>query len=200
MHTFFCEKYSHLERRSSGVAASGAAGAELHTLNKEIVYVEFCLRMPSTMLVHILIDVCFQFFLQLQQAALEVFAENNALSKLQLGQLASMESSVFDDMINLLERLKLDMLTRQVDHVFREVKDAAKLYKKERYVLCRHSAQLVRVEGGVDTSDHSFCRPLLPYLEIEFGILYMVGPNFGFDANLSKIYPFEIYSNKQVIM
>ncbi|XP_037059488.1 RAD50-interacting protein 1 isoform X2 [Peromyscus leucopus] len=78
--------------------------------------------------------VYFKFFLQLQQAALEVFAENNALSKLQLGQLASMESSVFDDMINLLERLKLDMLTRQVDHVFREVKDAAKLYKKERWL------------------------------------------------------------------
>ncbi|KAG8508436.1 RAD50-interacting protein 1 [Galemys pyrenaicus] len=74
------------------------------------------------------------FFLQLQQAALEVFAENNTLSKLQLGQLASMESSVFDDMINLLERLKNDMLTRQVDHVFREVKDAAKLYKKERWL------------------------------------------------------------------
>uniref|UniRef100_U3DSR4 RAD50-interacting protein 1 n=1 Tax=Callithrix jacchus TaxID=9483 RepID=U3DSR4_CALJA len=74
------------------------------------------------------------FFLQLQQAALEVFAENNTLSKLQLGQLASMESSVFDDMINLLERLKHDMLTRQVDHVFRDVKDAAKLYKKERWL------------------------------------------------------------------
>ncbi|XP_025785447.1 RAD50-interacting protein 1 [Puma concolor] len=74
------------------------------------------------------------FFLQLQQAALEVFADNNTLSKLQLGQLASMESSVFDDMINLLERLKHDMLTRQVDHVFREVKDAAKLYKKERWL------------------------------------------------------------------
>ncbi|XP_048195779.1 RAD50-interacting protein 1 [Perognathus longimembris pacificus] len=74
------------------------------------------------------------FFLQLQQAALEVLAENNTLSKLQLGQLASMESSVFDDMINLLERLKHDMLTRQVDHVFREVKDTAKLYKKERWL------------------------------------------------------------------
>ncbi|XP_004602176.2 RAD50-interacting protein 1 isoform X1 [Sorex araneus] len=74
------------------------------------------------------------FFLQLQQAALEVFAENNTLSKLQLGQLASMESSVFDDMISLLERLKHDMLTRQVDHVFREVKEAAKLYKKERWL------------------------------------------------------------------
>ncbi|XP_046525770.1 RAD50-interacting protein 1 isoform X2 [Equus quagga] len=74
------------------------------------------------------------FFLQLQQAALEVFAENSALSKLQLGQLAAMESSVFDDMVNLLERLKHDMLTRQVDHVFREVKDAAKLYKKERWL------------------------------------------------------------------
>ncbi|XP_044533335.1 RAD50-interacting protein 1 [Gracilinanus agilis] len=74
------------------------------------------------------------FFLQLQQAALEVLAESKALSKLQLGQLASMESSVFDDMINLLERLKLDMLTRQVDHVFRDIKDAAKLYTKERWL------------------------------------------------------------------
>nr|XP_019600937.1 PREDICTED: RAD50-interacting protein 1 isoform X1 [Rhinolophus sinicus] len=84
------------------------------------------------------------FFLQLQQAALEVFAENNTVSKLQLGQLASMESSVFDDMINLLERLKHDMLTRQVDHVFREVKDAAKLYRKERWLsLPSQSAQAV---------------------------------------------------------
>ncbi|XP_062990236.1 RAD50-interacting protein 1 isoform X1 [Elgaria multicarinata webbii] len=74
------------------------------------------------------------FFLQLQQAALEVCADSNALNKLQLGQLASMESSVFDDMINLLERLKHDMLTRQVDHVFREVKEAAKMYKKERWL------------------------------------------------------------------
>ncbi|XP_039105716.1 RAD50-interacting protein 1 isoform X1 [Hyaena hyaena] len=81
------------------------------------------------------------FFLQLQQAALEVFAENNTLSKLQLGQLASMESSVFDDMINLLERLKHDMLTRQVDHVFREVKDAAKLYKKERWLSLPSQAE-----------------------------------------------------------
>ncbi|XP_017361755.2 RAD50-interacting protein 1 isoform X1 [Cebus imitator] len=90
------------------------------------------------------------FFLQLQQAALEVFAENNTLSKLQLGQLASMESSVFDDMINLLERLKHDMLTRQVDHVFRDVKDAAKLYKKERYVLClsQLNTSLVKVKDG----------------------------------------------------
>lgn len=70
--------------------------------------------------------------MQLQQAALEVCADSSSLNKLQLGQLASMESSVFDDMINLLERLKHDMLTRQVDHVFREVKDAAKMYKKER--------------------------------------------------------------------
>ncbi|XP_058510956.1 RAD50-interacting protein 1 [Ochotona princeps] len=81
------------------------------------------------------------FFLQLQQAALEVLAESNSLSKLQLGQLASMESSVFDDMINLLERLKHDMLTRQVDHVFREVKEAAKLYKKERWLSLPSQAE-----------------------------------------------------------
>ncbi|XP_035752754.1 RAD50-interacting protein 1 isoform X2 [Egretta garzetta] len=82
-----------------------------------------------------------QFFLQLQQAELEVRAESNAASKLQLGQLASMESSVFDEMINLLERLKHDMLTRQVDHVFREVKDAAKLYKKERWLSLPSQAE-----------------------------------------------------------
>uniref|UniRef100_A0A8C0B7A6 RAD50-interacting protein 1 n=1 Tax=Buteo japonicus TaxID=224669 RepID=A0A8C0B7A6_9AVES len=81
------------------------------------------------------------FFLQLQQAELEVRAESNAVSKLQLGQLASMESSVFDEMINLLERLKHDMLTRQVDHVFREVKDAAKLYKKERWLSLPSQAE-----------------------------------------------------------
>ncbi|XP_054669571.1 RAD50-interacting protein 1 isoform X2 [Grus americana] len=78
---------------------------------------------------------------QLQQAELEVRAESNAVSKLQLGQLASMESSVFDEMINLLERLKHDMLTRQVDHVFREVKDAAKLYKKERWLSLPSQAE-----------------------------------------------------------
>ncbi|KAK2514564.1 Rint1 [Columba guinea] len=81
------------------------------------------------------------FFLQLQQAELEVHAESDAVSQLQLGQLASMESSVFDDMINLLERLKNDMLTRQVDHVFREVKDAAKLYKKERWLSLPSQAE-----------------------------------------------------------
>ncbi|KAG9490011.1 hypothetical protein GDO78_005755 [Eleutherodactylus coqui] len=72
------------------------------------------------------------FFLQLQQAALEVCTDLNSTSKLQLGQLASMEISVFDDMINLLERLKNDMLSRLVEHVFREVKEGAKMYKKER--------------------------------------------------------------------
>ncbi|XP_075285028.1 RAD50-interacting protein 1 isoform X2 [Opisthocomus hoazin] len=81
------------------------------------------------------------FFLQLQQAELEVRAESSAVSKLQLGQLASMESSVFDEMINLLERLKHDMLTRQVEHVFREVKDAAKLYKKERWLSLPSQAE-----------------------------------------------------------
>ncbi|XP_066490405.1 RAD50-interacting protein 1 isoform X2 [Tiliqua scincoides] len=74
------------------------------------------------------------FFLQLQQAELEACVNSSALSELQLGHLASMESSVFDDMINLLERLKHDMLTRQVEHVFREVKDAAKMYRKERWL------------------------------------------------------------------
>ncbi|XP_069485228.1 RAD50-interacting protein 1 [Ambystoma mexicanum] len=82
------------------------------------------------------------FFLQLQQAVLEVCEDSsNAVSKLQLGQLASMESSVFDDMINLLERLKLDMLTRQVEHVFREVQETAKPYKRERWLALPSQAE-----------------------------------------------------------
>uniref|UniRef100_UPI00398E5D8A RAD50-interacting protein 1 n=1 Tax=Pristiophorus japonicus TaxID=55135 RepID=UPI00398E5D8A len=75
------------------------------------------------------------FFLQLQQAALEVCGESNTMTELQLGQLASLESSVFDNMIDLLERLRYDMLTRQVEYVFREVKDKAKPYKKERWLF-----------------------------------------------------------------
>ncbi|XP_078275796.1 RAD50-interacting protein 1 isoform X5 [Rhinoraja longicauda] len=75
------------------------------------------------------------FFLQLQQAAIEACGETNTMTELQLGQLASLESSVFDNMIDLLERLRHDMLTRQVEHVFREVKDKAKLYKKERWLF-----------------------------------------------------------------
>lgn len=115
--------------------------------------------------INVITDVCLQFFLQLQQAALEVFAENNVLSKLQLGQLASMESSVFDDMINLLERLKLDMLTRQVDHVFREVKDSAKLYKKERCVLCQLPFTHASLsQDTISTPCFSFCKILTPSL------------------------------------
>ncbi|XP_053572533.1 RAD50-interacting protein 1 [Bombina bombina] len=74
------------------------------------------------------------FFLQLQQAALDVCTDINSSSKLQLGLLASMEISVFDDLINLLERLKNDMLSRQVEYVFKEVKEAARMYRKERWL------------------------------------------------------------------
>ncbi|XP_015685160.1 RAD50-interacting protein 1, partial [Protobothrops mucrosquamatus] len=81
------------------------------------------------------------FFLQLQQAALEMCAESDGLSMLQLGQLASLESSVFDDMINLLERLKHDMLSRQVDHVSKEVKEVAKIYKRERWLSLPSQAE-----------------------------------------------------------
>uniref|UniRef100_A0A670Z7P9 RAD50-interacting protein 1 n=1 Tax=Pseudonaja textilis TaxID=8673 RepID=A0A670Z7P9_PSETE len=81
------------------------------------------------------------FFLQLQQAALEMSAESDMLSKLQLGKLASLESSVFDEMIQLLERLKQDMLTRQVDHVFNEVKEVAKIYKRERWLSLPSQAE-----------------------------------------------------------
>ncbi|KAF3819041.1 hypothetical protein GH733_013191, partial [Mirounga leonina] len=96
-------------------------------LQKDLVD-DFRIRLTQVMKEETRASLGFRYCAILNAAALEVFAENNTLSKLQLGQLASMESSVFDDMINLLERLKHDMLTRQVDHVFREVKEAAKLW------------------------------------------------------------------------
>ncbi|XP_069764377.1 RAD50-interacting protein 1 isoform X3 [Narcine bancroftii] len=95
------------------------------------------------------------FFLQLQQAALETYGERNDMTELQLGQLASLESSVFDNMIELLERLRHDMLTRQVEHVFREVKDKAKLYKKERWLFLPSQS-----DQAVMTLSSSIC-PLL---------------------------------------
>ncbi|XP_039625817.1 RAD50-interacting protein 1 [Polypterus senegalus] len=74
------------------------------------------------------------FFLQLQRMSLELGSELASLSALQTGRLASMEGSVFDEMISLLERLRSDMMGRLVEFVLRETKEAARPYCKERWL------------------------------------------------------------------
>ncbi|XP_038667529.1 RAD50-interacting protein 1 isoform X2 [Scyliorhinus canicula] len=117
------------------------------------------------------------FFLQLQQAALEVCGARKTMTELQLGQLASLESSVFDNMIDLLERLRYDMLTRQVEHVFREVKDKAKPYKKERWLfLPSQSDQAVMSLSSSACSMLLTLRDLL--LQLEQGLCHSLFKSF----------------------
>ncbi|MGH0146996.1 UNVERIFIED_CONTAM: hypothetical protein FKN15_009128 [Acipenser sinensis] len=73
------------------------------------------------------------FFLQLQQAELELGAESPSwpLSPTQAGRLASLEGSVFDEMITLLERLRQDMMGRLVEFILREARERAKPYCRE---------------------------------------------------------------------
>lgn len=76
----------------------------------------------------------FQFFLQLQQAA--VFHSDEVvlggLGPMELGQLAAMEGSLFDSLLALLERLKGDMMGRLLDWTMRELKEKAKPYSQNR--------------------------------------------------------------------
>ncbi|KAK6488375.1 RAD50-interacting protein 1 [Huso huso] len=76
------------------------------------------------------------FFLQLQQAELELGAESPSwpLSPTQAGRLASLEGSVFDEMITLLERLRHDMMGRLVEFILREARERAKPYCRERWL------------------------------------------------------------------
>ncbi|XP_061418977.1 RAD50-interacting protein 1 [Lethenteron reissneri] len=82
------------------------------------------------------------FFLQMQQAYLEEVSRETGdratargrMSELQLGQLASLEASVFDDTVRLLHRLQQEMLSKVGDCMFKEVKEKAQLYKRERWL------------------------------------------------------------------
>ncbi|XP_066561611.1 RAD50-interacting protein 1 isoform X2 [Amia ocellicauda] len=75
------------------------------------------------------------FFLQLQQAAVaegeEVLGQ---LGIAEAGRLASLEGSVFDGLLGLLERLRGDMLARLLDAIMRDIRDKAQPYCRDRWL------------------------------------------------------------------
>lgn len=81
------------------------------------------------------LNCIFQFFLQLQQAAVSLNDEVllAGLGLMELGQLAALEGSLFDSLLALLDRLKGDMMGRLLDWTMREFKEKAKPYSQNRY-------------------------------------------------------------------
>lgn len=76
------------------------------------------------------------FFLQLQQAAVALGEDGvlRGLGMMELGRLASLEGSLFDGLLALLERLKGDMLGRLLDWTMREMTDKARPYCQDRWL------------------------------------------------------------------
>ncbi|XP_051810022.1 RAD50-interacting protein 1 isoform X1 [Acanthochromis polyacanthus] len=76
------------------------------------------------------------FFLQLQQAAVS-HAEEMVLTGqgvMEVGRLASLEGSLFDGLLALLDRLKGDMLGRLLEWTMREITEKAKPYCQDRWL------------------------------------------------------------------
>ena len=75
-----------------------------------------------------------QFFLQLQQAAVSLSEEVvlGGLGVMEVGRLASLEGSLFEGLLSLLERLKGDMMGRLLDGILREITEKAKPYCQDR--------------------------------------------------------------------
>ncbi|KAM3858925.1 RAD50-interacting protein 1 [Diretmus argenteus] len=76
------------------------------------------------------------FFLQLQQAAVSLGDEDvlRGLGLLEVGHLASLEGSLFEGLLALLDRLRGDMMGRLLDAVMREVKEKAGPYCQDRWL------------------------------------------------------------------
>ncbi|XP_047448213.1 RAD50-interacting protein 1 isoform X2 [Mugil cephalus] len=95
----------------------------------------------STILGHWGDDV---FFLQMQQAAVSLGEEVvlGGLGIMEVGRLASLEGSIFDGLLELLDRLKGDMLGRLLEWTMREITAKAKPYCQERWLsLSSHRDQ-----------------------------------------------------------
>ncbi|XP_061523880.1 RAD50-interacting protein 1 [Phycodurus eques] len=76
------------------------------------------------------------FFLQLQQAAVSLgdeAAATGGLGVTETGRLASLESSLFDGLLALLDRLRGDMTGRLLDGIMRDVTEKAKAYRRDRW-------------------------------------------------------------------
>uniref|UniRef100_A0A3B3ZZV7 RAD50-interacting protein 1 n=1 Tax=Periophthalmus magnuspinnatus TaxID=409849 RepID=A0A3B3ZZV7_9GOBI len=76
------------------------------------------------------------FFLQLQQAAVSLGEESivGSLGVTELGRLASLETSLFQGLLGLLDRLRADMTGRLLDTIMREVSDKARPYCHDRWL------------------------------------------------------------------
>ncbi|CAL8277743.1 RAD50-interacting protein 1 [Gadus morhua] len=79
------------------------------------------------------------FFLQLQQAVVslgEVEAEGGrpVLGPMEAGRLASLEGSLFESLLALLDRLRGDMIGRLLDTVMKDVREKAQLYRQDRWL------------------------------------------------------------------
>jgi hypothetical protein len=77
-----------------------------------------------------------QFFLQLQQSAVALGEEEllGPLGVTESGRLASLEGSLFEGLLGLLERLRGDMLGRLLEAVMRDVQKKAQPYCRDRSV------------------------------------------------------------------
>ncbi|XP_053718751.1 RAD50-interacting protein 1 [Synchiropus splendidus] len=75
------------------------------------------------------------FFLQLQQAAVSLGDEAvlRDLGVMELGRLASLEGSLFEGLLALLDRLRGDMMGRLLDGIMRQITEKAKPYCQDRW-------------------------------------------------------------------
>ncbi|KAF0039184.1 hypothetical protein F2P81_009668 [Scophthalmus maximus] len=76
------------------------------------------------------------FFLQLQQAAVSLGDEAflGDLGVMEVGRLASLEGSLFEGLLALLDRLKGDMMGRMLEWTMREITEKAKPYCQDRWL------------------------------------------------------------------
>ncbi|XP_029019682.1 RAD50-interacting protein 1 [Betta splendens] len=75
------------------------------------------------------------FFLQLQQAAVSLGEEAvPGVGVIEMGRLASLEGSLFEGLLALLDRLKGDMMGRLLEWTMREITEKAKPYCQDRWL------------------------------------------------------------------
>lgn len=76
------------------------------------------------------------FFLQLQQAAVSLDEQMvlGGLGVTEVGRLASLEGSLFEGLLALLDRLKGDMMGRLLEWTMREITEKAKPYSQDRWL------------------------------------------------------------------
>uniref|UniRef100_A0A3B4X1X1 RAD50-interacting protein 1 n=1 Tax=Seriola lalandi dorsalis TaxID=1841481 RepID=A0A3B4X1X1_SERLL len=76
------------------------------------------------------------FFLQLQQAAVSLGEETvlGDLGVMEVGRLASLEGSLFEGLLALLDRLKGDMMGRLLEWTMREITEKARPYGQDRWL------------------------------------------------------------------